>query len=45
MEDTHPYMKNWWPCGHVIGFEHTFVNAFNDVLEAIAGKRALTPQF
>lgn len=45
MEDTHPYMKNWWPCGHVIGFEHTFVNAFNDVLEAIAGKRALTPNF
>ncbi|MFP3953020.1 MAG: Gfo/Idh/MocA family protein [Candidatus Acetothermia bacterium] len=25
-EDSHPYIKAWWPPGHLIGYENTFVN-------------------
>jgi len=32
----HDYVKNWWPPGHIIGYEHTFVHAVADFLEAIA---------
>lgn len=34
-EETHPYIKVWWPPGHVIGYEHTFVNEFADFLECL----------
>lgn len=44
-EEDHPYLKAWWPSGHIIGFEHTFVNAFNDVLCAIAEGQKMTPDF
>lgn len=44
-EGTHPYVSAWWPAGHLIGYEHTFVNAFNDFLCAIDGDRHVTPDF
>ncbi|NLT98146.1 MAG: Gfo/Idh/MocA family oxidoreductase [Christensenellaceae bacterium] len=45
-EGVHPYVSAWWPGGHIIGYEHTFVNAFYDFLQAIAGKGApITPDF
>src|SRR5712691_1045845 len=25
-ESFHPWWKNWWPQGHIIGWEHTFVH-------------------
>ena len=42
-EGVHPYLTAWWPCGHIIGYEHTFVNAFYDFLCAIAEGKAVTP--
>lgn len=42
-EGVHPYLNAWWPCGHIIGYEHTFVNAFNDFLCAIAGDKVIAP--
>ena len=42
-EGVHPYVSAWWPCGHIIGYEHTFVNAFNDFLCAIGGDKIVTP--
>lgn len=31
---AHPYAGNYWPDGHIIGYEHTFVNALADFLVA-----------
>lgn len=44
-EDQHPYLKAWWPTGHIIGYEHTFVNAFRDFLMAVDGKEPIKPDF
>lgn len=40
---SHPYIKAWWPAGHIIGYEHTFVNAVYDFLEALASKKPASP--
>lgn len=42
-EGDHPYVSAWWPCGHIIGYEHTFVNAFFDFLNAIDKGETITP--
>lgn len=39
-EGIHPYMHAWWPTGHVIGFEHTFVHELYEFTEAIANDKA-----
>jgi predicted dehydrogenase len=31
---AHPYAGHYWPDGHVIGYEHTFVNALADFIAA-----------
>ena len=41
----HPYFKAWWPAGHIIGYEHTFVHTVYDLLEAIAKNKVPTPNF
>ncbi len=44
-EGIHPYMQAWWPTGHVIGYEHTFVHELYEFVEAIAAGKAATPDF
>jgi len=44
-ERIHDYAKNWWPPGHIIGYEHTFVHAVADFLEAVVSGGAMTPNF
>ena len=44
-ESSHPFMKAWWPPGHIIGYEHTFTHTFYDLLEAIADTRVPSPNF
>ncbi|MBA3949487.1 MAG: Gfo/Idh/MocA family oxidoreductase [Acidobacteria bacterium] len=44
-EQAHPFMKAWWPPGHLIGYEHTFIHTFYDFLEAIADDRVPSPNF
>ena len=44
-EPVHPYISAWWPPGHIIGYEHTFVNQAADLLTGIARNRRLSPDF
>ncbi len=44
-EGEHPYVGAWWPQGHIIGYEHTFVHAFYDFVTAIANGTKVTPNF
>lgn len=40
---SHPYVENWWPDAHLIGYEHTFVNEAYDILRVIAGQEPIVP--
>ncbi len=42
---SHPYVKAWWPPGHIIGYEHTFIHTFYDLLEGMADGRSPSPTF
>jgi predicted dehydrogenase len=42
-EPEHPYLRHWWPPGHVIGWGDTFVNELGYLLEAIAGEHEVGP--
>jgi len=44
-EEGHPYVKAWWPPGHVIGYEHTFIHTVYDLLEGLADGRSPAPTF
>ncbi|MFI8932966.1 Gfo/Idh/MocA family protein [Streptomyces sp. NPDC053474] len=44
-ESTHPYLAAWWPPGHGLGYEHTFVHQARDLLHAIATGTAPEPSF
>ncbi|MVN91804.1 Gfo/Idh/MocA family protein [Mucilaginibacter aquatilis] len=44
-EPQHPYIKSWWPPGHIIGYEHSFVHAVVDFIDAIENKKQVTPNF
>jgi predicted dehydrogenase len=44
-EHGHPYIKAWWPPGHIIGYEHTFTHTVYDLLEAIADGKVPRPNF
>jgi predicted dehydrogenase len=39
----HPYVANWWPDAHIIGYEHTFTNEAYDFLCEIAGETPVVP--
>jgi predicted dehydrogenase len=42
-QPDHPFIGWWWPPGHVIGWEHTFVHELEHLLGAIAGRNAVAP--
>lgn len=44
-ESSHPYINAWWPPGHIIGYEHTFINAFADFIQAVATGKSVQPTF
>ena len=44
-EGIHPYMSAWWPAGHVIGYEHTFVHEMYEFMKAVAENRPASPDF
>jgi predicted dehydrogenase len=39
----HPYGGAWWPPGHILGWEHTFVHQLHHLTKAIAGQVAVAP--
>ncbi len=43
-EHEHPLYANWWPHGHIIGWEHTFVHEVHHLLHAIATKTTVGPE-
>ena len=42
-EGYHPWWSNWWPHGHIIGWEHTFVHEITHFLDCIANNKAVAP--
>jgi predicted dehydrogenase len=42
---SHPYVAAWWPPGHILGYEHTFVHTVHDFVQAAAGGAAMKPDF
>ncbi len=41
----HPYSASFWKPGHIIGYEHTFIAALADFLQALAAGVAFHPDF
>lgn len=44
-EPEHPYLDAWWPAGHVLGWDHTFINQAADLLGAVASGTPPAPGF
>ncbi|HTK25628.1 MAG TPA: Gfo/Idh/MocA family oxidoreductase, partial [Pyrinomonadaceae bacterium] len=44
-ESTHPYVVNWWPPGHLIGYEHSFVHTVADFVKAVIAGKKIEPDF
>ncbi|MFF5636985.1 Gfo/Idh/MocA family protein [Streptomyces sp. NPDC012825] len=44
-EPGHPYLEGWWPPGHTLGYEHTFVHQARDLVHAVATGTAPAPSF
>ncbi len=41
----HPYVGRFWPPGHILGYEHTFIATLADFLESLAKSQAFHPNF
>ncbi len=44
-EKEHPYVKYWWPAGHLLGWEHTGENQWYEFLKAVEGNYQPSPSF
>lgn len=44
-EKEHPYAGAYWPSGHIIGYEHTFVNLIYELLKGIESGNNPEPDF
>lgn len=42
---THPYTGQWWPPGHILGYEHTFVHTAADFVNACIERKPIQPTF
>jgi predicted dehydrogenase len=42
-EGHHPWWDYWWPHGHIIGWEHTFIHEINHFLDCIVNDREVGP--
>jgi predicted dehydrogenase len=42
-EGYHPWWENWWPHGHIIGWEHTFVHELTHFLDCIVNDKDVAP--
>jgi len=42
-EPEHPFIEHWWPPGHTIGWEHTFVHELHHLLSAVAQGTEVRP--
>ncbi len=44
-DESDPYIERWWPPGHIIGWEHTFVHENYEFLTAAADTSTFEPSF
>ncbi len=44
-EPEHPYLKAWWPPGHLIGYEHSFIHEIVDLVRNLADGTDPSPSF
>jgi len=44
-EPAHPYIDKWWPPGHIIGYEHTFIHTIADFVKAVVARKNVQPDF
>lgn len=42
-EPYHPWWENWWPQGHMIGWEHTFMHEITHFLDCIVNDKEVSP--
>jgi predicted dehydrogenase len=42
-ESFHPFYAHWWPHGHVIGWEHTFVHEVAHLIDAMVNNKDVAP--
>jgi predicted dehydrogenase len=42
-EGYHPWWENWWPHGHMIGWEHTFIHEITHLLDCIVNDKDVGP--
>ena len=45
MDSVHPYAPQWWPDGHIIGYEHTFTHHLVDWVLALKKGLPFHPDF
>ncbi|UKS28545.1 hypothetical protein LOZ80_06330 [Paenibacillus sp. HWE-109] len=44
-EEAHPLAQAYWPPGHILGYEHTFVNLISEFIRGIANDIQPSPSF
>lgn len=44
-EQAHPYAQAYWPPGHILGYEHTFINLISEFIRGIATSIQPSPSF
>jgi predicted dehydrogenase len=44
-EPVHRYVDRWWPPGHVLGWEHTFIHQYYEFLHALETDTLPSPNF
>jgi predicted dehydrogenase len=44
-EPEHPYLRAWWPAGHLLGYEHSFTHEIADLLGDLARGTDPAPSF
>ncbi|SFM15520.1 Predicted dehydrogenase [Paenibacillus sp. 1_12] len=44
-DPSHAYMDAWWPAGHTIGYEHTFIHEVVELMQALQEDRQPVPNF
>jgi predicted dehydrogenase len=44
-DGSHPYLRAWWPPGHIIGYEHSFTHTVHDFILATESGEQPRPSF
>jgi len=40
---AHPYLEAYWPTGHGVGYEHTFISQAADIVRVVSGRTPVVP--